>query len=696
MRSYGIYYLKTVPFIRLLVPFVTGILISYYVALPYLSIILLTGLGISLLCLFSFLSAGLRYRFRWAKGLALACLLFSAGACLCYFQDLKHDQEWVGYHTGKKNTVLVTLEESPIEKPNSYKALARVELMLINQEWRRVKGNILLYFQKDSSIQSLAYGSRLVIQQEWQPITNSGNPGGFDYRRYCAFQHIYFQTYLQKKDFQITGFKLANPLTNLLTNMRNWVIALLKKNITGSKESGVAEALLIGYRDDLDKELVQSYSRTGVVHIIAISGLHLGMIYGLLLAILKPFQKIKWVRWIKPLLIISVLWGFSLLAGAAASVLRSAVMFSFIVVGENMGRKANVLNTLAASAFCLLWYDPYFLWDVGFQLSYAAVLSIVLFMSHINRLIYFRNKLLKNIWQLSSITLSAQILTLPVILYHFHQFPNLFLFTNFIAVPLSGFILYGELALLAIGWWPQAGLFTGIVISLLISLMNQVIERTDRLPFAVTENILLSLSEMVLVYGVLIFLAIWLLHKKPTALIKALSLGLVTCCLICRDHIKRLQQHQLVVYNIPKHQSFDLFEGEYYTYLGDSIVNQPGQLFRYNLQPSRQVHGAKTFGSLQSTLINGPLIASRKKTVLIIDPFLPIIPSSEKIPVDIIILSHNPDISMVKLNSVFACQWYVFDSSNSLWKIRYWKKDADSLHLRHYSTQEQGALEVDL
>lgn len=696
MRSYGIYFVKTVPFLRLLVPFVTGILFSYYVALPLPAIVLLAGFGMALLLLPNFLTAGLQFRFRWIHGAAFAFLLTSAGAARCYFQDQRNDQDWVGRYVAGKHPVWVTLEESPIEKPKSYKCLARAEWILVNQQWKQVKGNLLLYFSKDSSIRSLAYGSRLVIQKEWQPIANSGNPGGFDYRRYCAFQQIYLQGYLQTKDYHITGFLKANPVKKLLSDMRQSVLTLLRTNVTGSKESGVAEALLIGYRDDLDKELVQSYSRTGVVHIIAISGLHLGMIYGLLLTMLKPFQKSRWVRWIKPLLIITVLWGFSLLAGAAASVLRSAVMFSFLTLGESMGRKANVLNTLAASAFCLLWYDPYFLWDLGFQLSYAAVLSIVLFLSPINRLVFFRNKLLKNTWQLSSITLSAQILTLPLILYYFHQFPNLFLFTNFIAVPLSGFILYAELVLLLVGWWPQAALFMGKVISPMISLMNQMIERTDWLPFSVTENILLSLSETVLLYGIILFLSIWLLQKKKAALIRALSLAMVTCGMVCRDQIIRLQQHRLVVYNIPGHQSIDLFEGETYTYLGDSTVTLPGQLLRYNLQPSRQIHGIKSFGSIQNTLIKGPLIASRKKTVLIIDPTLPILTSSEKIPVDIIILSHNPGIRMAKLDSVFSCQWYVFDSSNPLWKIRYWKKDADSLHLRHYSTQEQGALELDL
>jgi competence protein ComEC len=157
------------------------------------------------------------------------------------------------------------------------------------------------------------------------------------------------------------------------------VISTLKKYIPGDKESGLAEALLIGYKDDLDKNLVQSYSNTGVVHIIAISGLHLGIIYWLLLAVTKPLKQNKKLVWLRLLLTISALWAFTLLAGAQPSVLRSAIMFTIIAIGQLAARKGSIYNTMALSAFVLLCINPFWLWDVGFQLSYTAVLSIVVF-----------------------------------------------------------------------------------------------------------------------------------------------------------------------------------------------------------------------------------------------------------------------------------------------------------------------------
>ena len=208
--------------------------------------------------------------------------------------------------------------------------------------------------------------------------------------------------------------KNTKPLQLWLISSSKKLVQLLRKYIPGEKEKGLAEALLIGYKNDLDKELVQSYSNTGVVHIIAISGLHLGIIYWLLELLFQPLLKKRKTKWLRPLLIISGLWTFSLLAGAQPSVLRSALMFSMIVIGESLGRKNTAFNSLACSALILLLINPYWLWDLGFQLSYAAVASILIFMRPVYNLLYFPNKLIDFIWKMNAVTLAAQILTISI------------------------------------------------------------------------------------------------------------------------------------------------------------------------------------------------------------------------------------------------------------------------------------------
>ena len=696
MRQYGKHFWRTVPFVRLLIPLTAGILLEQYFDYPLLPVISIAAACFSIYCIVTLLPVIQKYKLRWITGLCIQLFILCAGSANIHLQNIEKDPDWIGHHIKEQASLYATIQEPLTSKPNSYKTIAKAEWVKTADGWKRVKGNVLVYFKKDSTAPAVDYGTQLIIRKPLQPITNSGNPGSFDYKRYAAFQDIHHQTYLTKNDYQVIAGLKKKLLSESLIQSRNYILSILRKWIPGQKETGVAEALLIGYRNDLDKELVQSYSNTGVVHIIAISGLHLGMIYGLLVFLLKPFKKRNWIAWARPLIILIILWGFSLLAGAVASILRSAVMFSFIVIGESLSRRTNIYNTLAASAFCLLVYDPHFFWDVGFQLSYAAVLSIVLFMKPLYKQLYFTNKILNGIWQLNAVTIAAQILTLPLILYYFHQFPNLFLFTNFVAVPLSGFILYGELLLMVLARIPVLNVYIGKLISFLITEMNGVIERTDSLPFAVTDHIQVSLLQTILLFLAIGYLAWWLMLKKVKGLVTGLVFIAGFIFLGSLTNIRQQQQHKLILYNIPNRTAIDVIDGKRYQYTGDQLLAEKGPLQRFHLTPSRTAHGVNEWGYLPNTVITGQMILTAGKSVLIINKSIHFPPVQKKIPVDIIILSGNPGIYLSQLAAVFDCKQYLFDSSNPMWKIRYWKKDADNLHLRHHTISEQGAFEVDL
>ena len=684
------------PLVRLLIPLTAGILLAQWINISINLIVVIAMMATVIFISYRFLTYNQKFQFRFLNGLSLNLIVLCLGISLIYFQNLENDPQWIGKYAAKTNLMMVTLLEPVSAKTKSYKALSKIQSVFVNGKWIHVKGNIIVYFSKDNSLLPLVYGSQLIIKKALQPIRNSGNPGGFDYKQYCAFQNIHFQVYLQKRDFLITGLVYKNILAEQLINTRNHVLSIIRKWVPGQIETGVAEALLIGYRDDLDKDLVRSYSNTGVVHIIAISGLHLGMIYGLILLLLKPFRNKKWLRIVKPLIILIVLWGFSFLAGALPSILRSAVMFSFIVIGESLGRRTNIYNTLAASAFCLLVFNPYFFWDVGFQLSYTAVLSILLFMKPIYQCFYFENKLLNVVWELNAVTLSAQVLTLPIILYYFHQFPNLFLFTNFIAVPLSGFILYAELLLLVFCKIPFLNAQIGKIISFLINQMNGVIERTDRIPFSVTDNIQVGLVQTLLLYLSICILAWWLMNKKPTSLIIGLCFLLVVFILRNNTLVGQLKQHKLIIFNIPKHNAMDIIEGNGFMFLGDSSLKGTGFLQNFHLQTARVHYGVRKKDSLSNSFFTYPFLVGNRMSVLFLGSNVHFRPISKKILVDIIVINGSPNFSITQLASMFDCNQYIFSNTNSLWKIRYWKKEADRLHLRHHTISEQGAYEVNL
>ena len=283
-----------------------------------------------------------------------------------------------------------------------------------------------------------------------QEIRNSGNPAAFDYKRYAPFNKITHQVYLTGNDYKKLPGICIPAWKKALFTTRDFVLNAVKSNIKGDKEQGLAEAMLIGYKEDLDKSLLQSYTNTGVVHVIAVSGMHLALLYWLLNLLLQPLLKRKATKWLHPVLVLFILWAFSFVAGGAASIVRAAVMFTFITIGKQINRNASICNILAASAFCQLCHNPYWLWDVGFQLSYIAVLSIVIFYKPVYDLLFVKNKILNRVWQLAAVSIAAQVLTTPLSLYYFHQFPVYFLLGNLVVVPVSTVVLIGTLILVVV------------------------------------------------------------------------------------------------------------------------------------------------------------------------------------------------------------------------------------------------------
>ncbi len=628
--------------------------------------------------------------------MSIMALLFLLGCYVTFQNNLRNNSSWVGHNYTDSSVVLATISEPLVTKAKSYKALVQVTAVRDSNRWIPVKGNILLYFKKDSLVKpALQYGWQIIFSKPLQPIVNPGNPGSFNYQRYSAFHNIHFQSFLKATEYRVVGINGGTAFNRWLFTLRAAVLGIIRTNIADPKQQGVAEALLIGYRDDLDKNLVQAYSNTGVVHIIAISGLHLGMIYGTLILLFGLVKKRPGIQWIKFVVVLSVLWLFSLLAGAAPSILRSAIMFTFLLVGEMMRRKVSIYNTLAASAFTILCVNPFALWDVGFQLSYAAVLSIVLFMKPINNWFYLQNKLLSGVWNLTSVTLSAQVLTIPIVCYHFHQFPNLFLLTNFVVVPLSSLILYCELALVIVGsLYPPLALLIGKITGGLLWCMNTFIEKVNALPFSVWEGIQISVLQTVVMFGAIIGFSWWLMLNKKAGVYIGLAFTLLFVGLRSADFYKTTHREQMIVYNIPQYTAIDFIHGRSYQFAGDSSLFTNDFLQNFHLKPGRVLK------RLQPNPINHLALATpfyffnTKKVLVVNRPFK--FTQTTKTPVDVIILAKNARVHIYQLANSFNCPVFVIDGSNSVWKMNQWKKECDSLHLRHYSTQESGAFVMDL
>lgn len=693
MALHGSNPLKRSPILQVLAPLVLGILSNANFPIPGQLLIACMAVAFTGLVIFHWIPVLARFRHAWLSGLFSFGLFFSLGNWLCQKQDIRQHPDFFGNTLSDSSTLLLLLEEKPIEKSNSYKAIARVCYMIADHEPVKTSGKTLLYFSKDTVVQRLDYGSLLLIRQKVNAIKSSGNPGAFDFKRYCLFQGITHQVYLPDGAYELLPGKQQQAFRKLLNISADWLLALIRQYIPGTQEKGIAEALLIGYKQDLDPEIVQSYSNTGVVHIIAISGLHLGLIYWLLLMLLKPLNRSIATRWLYVSLVITGLWLFSFLAGAQPSVLRSALMFSCLVLGNSLRRHSPAINSLAVSAFILLCYNPYWLWDAGFQLSYAAVLSILLFNRPVYNWIYCKNKLLDAAWKLNAVTISAQLLTLPVSLYLFHQFPLSFLFSNFIAVPLSSALLLGEIGLCVLAIYPPLATITGQAISAGIRLMNGWIARVEQLPLSVWEGIQLSATQAIWLTGLLLAAGYWLMERSK----KAFYLSLFFLLLFSIERFVSFReaesQQQLIVYQVPRMPAIDFISGRHFWFTGDSNLLKSKQLRNFHLKPTRILRRVTEDPCLKGLLYYGPYYRFCGKNILCLDTALsfPQHTESARPVIDLLVLSGNPKIYLDRLAEELDIRQVVTDGSVPAWKAALWKKDADSLQIPLHNTGEKGA-----
>lgn len=684
--------LKQFPFIRLLLFFIVGILCSWYLSFSVLQLSIVTCLLLATLVIFQFITLSNQFRLRHIRGICILLLIGVAGSFLVHLKNITHQSQWYGNISDKSAASLVILDEPLIEKPNSYKAFASVTHVHVNNKWQVATGKIILYFKKDSNLlKTLSYGTELLFKKNIQSIQNSGNPGSFDYKRYSLFHDITGQVYLTPADFLLTGNNECSWLTKTLYNLSDKVRNVLTSYIPNKNEYSVAEALLIGYKNDLDKELLQSYSNTGVIHIIAISGLHLGMIYVLMLGILKTIRSRNKI--VNLILILFVLWFFTLLTGAAPSILRSAVMFSFIALGQAFNRRTNIYNTLAASAFCILAVNPFYLWDVGFQLSYLAVFSILLFQKPIYNWLYIENKLLDIAWKLTTVTIAAQILALPVILYYFHQFPNLFLITNFVAIPLSGLILYVELFLIIFSFIPAIADLLGKICSISIKWLNDFILYMDEFRFATTDNIHVDTVATILLYGVILLISAAIWTKRKSIIFITLFTATGFCLYQTVDIINKNQQQKLIIYNIPKQTAIEIVRGDSIYFIGDSAILKDERGMNFHIKPSRIQNriNHQNLSFLHNTYFE---VAAKK--IIVLSKNISYMHIQDQPLIDYLILSKNARLSILELMDKIKFKQLIADGSNSKWKTAQWKKDCDSLHLHFHSVPDQGAFIMDL
>jgi competence protein ComEC len=591
--------LHSAPFIRLLVPFIAGIVLGDLCSPELRWLFFSLSLCFSLLLLF-FIRVSFRQEPRFGILLIIALLFLG----LFMSTDLKYRPQPL-----PKGGYFAVFNEFPIEKEKSYRAIVRLA---------EPKIKVLAYFEKSDQVAHAKPGTVFWFRGQPELLNKTGNPFEFDYQAYAIRNKIGHRIYLKDKNIH-----LLNVANNL--NLLEWSQVIRERLLHILENSGMkgevfhlVSAISLGARDELEPETVQAFSKTGVIHVLAVSGMNVGLIFVVLDLLLRFLKRRKSGIILHTLIIIIAIWGYALITGLSASVLRAAAMFSFIVIGTNLSRHPNIYNTLAASAFVLLCFNPLLVYDVGFQLSYAAVLSIVYFQPLLYGLFYFKYWITDQIWILLSVSVAAQIGTLPFLLHYFHQFPTWFLLANLLVIPLVTVILYLTFIVFIVA--PIVP-FIGMLLTTILDWAGQgmlfAVRLVERLPYSILEGLYPSDLTLFLAVLTAVFGYYFVVNKSAIAL-KGVLILLITLLIFNNLSIyKTISRKELIVFNLPGKTLIGMTSGRETFWLTTGKDNTEDKL-NYFTKPYEGFRGIKesTIICLSDSVCKTPDNLSIKKCFL--------------------------------------------------------------------------------
>ncbi|MGH1334771.1 MAG: ComEC/Rec2 family competence protein [Aureispira sp.] len=692
-----------VPFVRLLLPLLLGIVLySFHVfSFSFLSCLLAIPLFLLVIGWFQ-KDPSIRAVQIWGA-IATSGLVF-LGYALSYQQDHRYFPNHVSHSGDSLVTYIAVLGTPPERKAKSMKTILHLKSMRQDSSWQPCSGKVLAYIQLDTASILLEYGQELLFEARLNPIATPQNPAAFDAQQYYAHQNIYQQCYLPRKDWHVMAWDGQYWQQQIYT-WKNSLLEILKETITTPNEYAVAAALLLGAKSSLDRPLKNAYADTGAMHVLAVSGLHVGILIAILGFLLRFLTLLgpKGKR-LRALLLLVFLWLFALLTGASASVLRASTMFSFLLLGQVLGRSINIYNSLAASAFLLLCLDTNLLYQVGFQLSYLALIGIVYLHPKIYALWKTNTRWKDWLWQGIAVSIAAQIATTPLSLYYFHQFPVFFWLSGLVVTALAGVLLAVGLALLLLSQVPILGVLIAKLFESLLFVMNTLIFGIQQLPGAVWEGFWLETWQLWLAYFILISIIICLLQRRLPWGIAALTGIAIFLSFEVWQQGEQRQQAQLCIYNSRKSSAWSVLDGKTsFTWIDSTLLLgnqleylQQNYLYAQGITNQQKFTLKTTYRGNFGEYINGKGIFFGTRLALYGAEEV-YLESGTPLSVDYVLLHGNPRLyDLERIALLYDYQTLVFDGSSNRWNRQRWAADCDRLGIPYVDVVETGALVVDL
>lgn len=697
------------PFIRLLIPFAMGIWLAFFngivsvtekvvVYLLIILLILLTSLILS-----SFLK---NYRYRYVFSILLNIFLLLSGFSYVEIHDYRLKVNDLSNVEFAPEKYVARLCECPIVKDNSVKVLLKLlEIEDESLKKHEFESKIIAYFEKNESSLSLKYGDCIIFLTDPEEVGEPPNPEQFDYKDYLYKKGVTHQVYLKSDKWLNLHYNRSNPIYELSYSLRDFLMQTMQRLGVNDDEYAVAAAILLGYDDSLPMDLRQKYVAAGAMHILCVSGLHVGvifMVFSYLLFLLDDRKKVQ--RLLKYLLLLLLIWFYALLTGLAPSILRATIMLSFVVIGNVINRKGVLLNSLAASALILLCINPANLFDIGFMLSYIAVVGIVVLQKPISKLVYSKYKIVNKIWEITSVTIAAQIATVPFTIYYFHQFPTYFWLSNLFMTPVSSIVIIGGMIMLLICFIPYINIMVAFFVSKMIYVMNLGVEWIESLPFSIIKGLYIDTFQFVILLLILLLLLLFVELKEKRFVFCMMILSSLFLIVNFNNILKQINQKEMVIYSINNATVVDFICGREHFLLSDSIFFNDKSSFSYNIENFLVKKGVYFNGKMIQSCDNfdGFFVKKRKNVVIFGEKLLGMSDGSDflsdtlsyKIPLDFMLVYGKKRQSLSSLQNMYNFDCLIIDGTVPPYLASELIEESKKLGVKYHSIGEKGAFFV--
>jgi len=582
------------------------------------------------------------------------------------------------FSTDNDYEVLISIKKRL--KPSNY--YHRFEAQVEQLNGQKAIGKIVLNIKQDSSNILLNSGQFYLLKTQFSPISKPLNPYGFNYKSYLQNKQIYHQIVVLTDEL----FKLEYStisVKGIASKIRNSIIFSLEKNGFKNDELAVINALLLGQRQDISEELLESYTGAGAIHILAVSGLHVGVILILLTFIFKPLHYFKNGKNAAIIIVIILLWVYAVIAGLTPSVVRAVTMFTALAIGMHLNRPTNVYNSLVISMFFLLLFHPFYLFEIGFQLSYLAVFFIVWIQPKLDNLWVSKFWFFRKFWQLFTVSIAAQIGVLPLSLYYFHQFPSLFFVSNLVIIPFLGFILIVGITVIILAVLNILPALLGNFYMHIIEKMNAFVSWIASKEDFLFTDIAFSFSLLIASYICIITFVKWFEKKTAKRLLLLLSSLVVIQFVVLFEKYERETAHEFIVFNKSNASIFLDRNGnktKVFSSLDSININD------YVLKPYFTETGTEYLSEVESIQ---NIYKFLSETILVVNSLG--IYNFETVKPSIVIFRNSPKINLERLLKKLNPELIIADGSNYKSYVENWKQTCLKNKTPFYNTMQKGA-----